>query len=259
MNSKINEEQPEPSDSDEGETSVGKVQPLSLSQTANEPQEGEHPHNSAPEQIDIGSTNTKSQDNEKNRFRWALKAVEIIFTAVIASVLTVVATLYIQRKNVPKLSMDYSWCTAVTEPAQNSENEFGTVLVDLHTQSMVEGGAFYIKINAERGKGFTFTPNVRSYIGKMIIYNDGQSPANNVKVGVGYMFPADMSISVSPNVHAVLIPIDPKIYGESVYWPNRHEIQIEDLPPGEKAFITLSWRLDPSAKNSLLGVVKPNT
>ena len=201
---------------------------------------------------------TKNGHSQSHKFHWAWRALEIVFTAVVASALTIVATLYIQHKNAPKLTVDYSWCTAVTMPYEDSKNEFVSILVDLQNQTVVEGGAFYFKVNAKSEKDFSYLPNVRSYIGKIIVHNEGRAAANQVKIGVGYMFPADFSITVAPNVHAVLVPIDTKTYGESVYWPNRYEIQIEDLPPGEDAFVTLSWKLDSAARNEILGSVRPN-
>lgn len=189
---------------------------------------------------------------------WTFKLIEIVITAVIASALTVFTTLYIQRRSLPKLSAEYSWCRATTLPIPDKKGEFVSVLVDLQSQTIVRGTAYNISVTSKKGEGFEYSPVTHSYIGKVAILNEGTSTANNVRLGIGYRFPVEMSITVAPNVHAVVAKIEPAKYGDSFFWPARYEVQVEDLPPGERAFITLSWRLDASMKTEIGEPVGPN-
>lgn len=186
------------------------------------------------------------------------KVFEILLTMVIASVMSVITTFYIQSRSGPKLVLDYAWAIALTEQIQSEENEFGTFAIDLRTQSIIRGTAYKIKF--EPKNGFSYTPNIRGYLGKMIIVNEGRTTATDVRIGIGYMFVTDFSISVSPNVHAVLRSTDSTNQVEvNTAFPMRREIQIEVLPPGEKAFITLSWKLTSSTKDALGETPEPNS
>jgi hypothetical protein len=196
---------------------------------------------------------------EKKGSGWLLKTLEIIFTAVVASALTVFTTLYLQKRSLPKLSLDYSWCIVDTAQYPDDKSQFITMLVDLQSQSIVRGTTYNIKVNAKDISSVTFTPDKHSYIGKVIVNNEGSATATNVRIGVGYRFPTNITIKVSPNVHAAIATVEPnQVHSDSYFWPTRYEVQIEDIPPYEKAFITLSWELDPATKNEIGESVKPN-
>jgi hypothetical protein len=187
------------------------------------------------------------------------KFFEILFTATVAAILTVATTMYLQRNTAPQLSIDYSWCLATTQPYQVKSNDekpkaktpiedkFISFLVDLKTQSLVPYNTLMISIRSDKPNSYVYKPDQMNYVGRMVVENSGKTTATNVRIGLSYLFPSVFEIKVSPNVRATLIPYDPKQAAKSgEYWPYRNEIQIDDLPPNQKAFITISWKLSPS-------------
>lgn len=178
------------------------------------------------------------------------------FTALVVAFLSVLGTLYVQNRSVPKIALDYAWCMAVTERLPDAKDEYATALIDLKLQSVIDGTFYTIRV--DEPAGYKYLEGRRGYIGKLVLDNSGGTTATNVRIGIGYMYPTEFSIKVSPNVHAALVPIDTKIYDESAFWPIRYEVQIEDVPPHERAFVTLGWSLEPTAKGGYGEPVDPN-
>jgi len=168
------------------------------------------------------------------------KIAEIILSGIVASLLTLLATLYVQGRTKPNIIVHQSWGEFVGISIPANHITFGWIPVDLADFSFDAESSVIFEGTGSKALSLEGT----SYIGTIIVENTGPGTASDVRLGLGYTFNGvNFTINTSPNVKTE-IKSGSSDQESTVEFPSYLEIIIPSLPSKEIAIINLGWRLD---------------
>lgn len=184
---------------------------------------------------------------------WKSKYFYLIVSAAISAFLAVVATIYVQRFNEPRIVVEHAWGAFAPVNILSKPPAIALLALDLSTRNLIGENSIIVE-SADKSQLPDASNLKQSYYGLIAITNNGGVAASNIKTGLGYPLQnVEFNIKSSPNVEIVIHDKYPKETNQdrNIYYPRYMEIEIKKLRPKETAVLAIGWCLDKQHMNGI--------